>query len=433
MAKIVYTDKQVGGLFTHENANEIKESVNALYDQTGPIEAGTATGQLTYWNGTTHKGLTQALYTDKNGVFISRTVPASESLSTTNFGSTSFGVDQILDDTAYPVQTATPQNHHLATFFSTILVTTAKVTDPYKLIEGGLRARINYGSASVGATGTAHSLSCTFDVINSPSATSEHCTYFGFLRYNDGTKGRAWFTDFALIGSNVQQELLNGITMVVNNRFNGSPSAGLSAGQWIVTKPAAGASNNWITGTFYSVDVGLGIVGYAGSETTPAQGFANAIKIGGSGSGWMTGQRSIISVGIRVSDTSAAGILIESPRGTNAANGIRMGATTGDTWNHLINFAGANPASGAIMLSELNETAGIITWGLTNAPKLSRSADNTLKITGKLLTTASVAGYAGLNVPHGVAPTSPVNGDVWTTTAGMFVQINGVTKSINLT
>jgi hypothetical protein len=50
-----------------------------------------------------------------------------------------------------------------------------------------------------------------------------------------------------------------------------------------------------------------------------------------------------------------------------------------------------------------------------------------------LLTTASLTGQAGLNIPHGTAPTSPVNGDMWTTTGGAFVRINGVTKSINLT
>jgi len=40
---------------------------------------------------------------------------------------------------------------------------------------------------------------------------------------------------------------------------------------------------------------------------------------------------------------------------------------------------------------------------------------------------SSAVGGAGLNVPHGVAPTTPVNGDMWTTTAGLFVRINGVT------
>jgi len=34
---------------------------------------------------------------------------------------------------------------------------------------------------------------------------------------------------------------------------------------------------------------------------------------------------------------------------------------------------------------------------------------------------------APVNIPHGSAPTSPVDGDVWTTTAGLFVRVNGST------
>lgn len=50
-----------------------------------------------------------------------------------------------------------------------------------------------------------------------------------------------------------------------------------------------------------------------------------------------------------------------------------------------------------------------------------------------ILTKASAAGGAGLNLPHGAAPTSPVDGDVWTTTVGIFTRINGVTKTITIT
>jgi len=46
---------------------------------------------------------------------------------------------------------------------------------------------------------------------------------------------------------------------------------------------------------------------------------------------------------------------------------------------------------------------------------------------------SSAAGGAGLNVPHGAAPTTPVNGDVWSTTAGLFIRVNGVTKTVTLT
>lgn len=46
---------------------------------------------------------------------------------------------------------------------------------------------------------------------------------------------------------------------------------------------------------------------------------------------------------------------------------------------------------------------------------------------GLIQSVASTTSSSGLNLPHGTAPTSPVNGDVWTTTAGLFVRINGVT------
>lgn len=39
---------------------------------------------------------------------------------------------------------------------------------------------------------------------------------------------------------------------------------------------------------------------------------------------------------------------------------------------------------------------------------------------------ASTTARATIRVPHGTAPTSPVDGDMWTTTAGLFVRINGV-------
>lgn len=48
-------------------------------------------------------------------------------------------------------------------------------------------------------------------------------------------------------------------------------------------------------------------------------------------------------------------------------------------------------------------------------------------MTGLLTTAASGTGSAGFNVPAGVAPTTPVNGDIWTTSAALFARINAVT------
>jgi hypothetical protein len=50
-----------------------------------------------------------------------------------------------------------------------------------------------------------------------------------------------------------------------------------------------------------------------------------------------------------------------------------------------------------------------------------------ITLNGLLLTLASATGGAGLNIPHGAAPTSPTNGDLWTTTAGLYARINGAT------
>lgn len=47
-----------------------------------------------------------------------------------------------------------------------------------------------------------------------------------------------------------------------------------------------------------------------------------------------------------------------------------------------------------------------------------------------LTTVASASGGAGLNIPHGAAPTAPVNGDMWTDTSGAYIRVNGVTKQI---
>lgn len=54
--------------------------------------------------------------------------------------------------------------------------------------------------------------------------------------------------------------------------------------------------------------------------------------------------------------------------------------------------------------------------------------------TGKQTFMASGTGAASINLPHGVAPTTPDNGDVWTTSAGgMFARINGATKTVAFT
>lgn len=66
-------------------------------------------------------------------------------------------------------------------------------------------------------------------------------------------------------------------------------------------------------------------------------------------------------------------------------------------------------------------------YGITDA--LNKAGDTA---TGKISFPASVTGAASLGVPHGVAPSAPVNGDLWSTTTALFVRLNGSTRTLSV-
>jgi hypothetical protein len=51
----------------------------------------------------------------------------------------------------------------------------------------------------------------------------------------------------------------------------------------------------------------------------------------------------------------------------------------------------------------------------------------TLPSATTLQTRAATTANASLNAPHGTAPSSPVDGDFWTTVAGAYIRVNGAT------
>jgi hypothetical protein len=67
-----------------------------------------------------------------------------------------------------------------------------------------------------------------------------------------------------------------------------------------------------------------------------------------------------------------------------------------------------------------------LTWDEVDANFTALAGDT--YDTKKTFATPSAAGVASYNMPHGVAPTTLANGDMWTTTAGLFARLNGATR-----
>lgn len=93
-------------------------------------------------------------------------------------------------------------------------------------------------------------------------------------------------------------------------------------------------------------------------------------------------------------------------------------------------FIGGNDSQTAGgILNEASSTTYAY-WGNANlANKVSSGVtfSSTATFGGLVTMKASSSSSAGLNLPHGSAPSAPVNGDIWTTTAGLYVRINGAT------
>lgn len=95
-------------------------------------------------------------------------------------------------------------------------------------------------------------------------------------------------------------------------------------------------------------------------------------------------------------------------------------ASLGGTGAHYTFFGNKQVNSSNADQGAFADEVGYISSG-ARVPSL------TIDSTGLLNTKASVAGGSGFRLPHGTAPSSPVDGDMWTTTSGLFVRVNGST------
>lgn len=128
-------------------------------------------------------------------------------------------------------------------------------------------------------------------------------------------------------------------------------------------------------------------------------------------------------------------------------------AASGTVANTVINSIGL-PTLAAFNTSVT--ATNVANWYINNAPAAGTNVtitnsyalwvdDGNVRFDGNLLIggtgtptaalhlPASTTSVASLRIPHGSAPSSPNDGDMWSTTAGLFIRINGVTKTVTLT
>jgi hypothetical protein len=170
--------------------------------------------------------------------------------------------------------------------------------------------------------------------------------------------------------------------------------------------------------------------------------FNNAIKTQGPNGNVF--QNSISVFGPQSAPTAAQDqeVQFQSWNATNVlsfyVNGVSQGAITNFNSGIIHDFdttswrtKGGGTALATLDTTGYNLTSGGYKVAGTTAIDSSRNGSfGTVTATGLVSTPASASGGAGLTLPHGAAPTSPVNGNVWTTTGGIFWRINGATVQV---
>jgi hypothetical protein len=215
----------------------------------------------------------------------------------------------------------------------------------------------------------------------------------------------------------------------VSNCLNGSQGSGTGTGcLYIVNNAGSWQAMPLIPTT--QITIG-GQAIYLGGSTTNQ---GNGSKLATANGAFTNGDCVQINSGGAFVDSGSACSSGGGGSGTvtsNSANSITYYAASGTT---VTGLAVVNNAVLVTSGSGVPSEATTLPSGLTlptetiSNPAITGTGTYVgLTGSGKLVTAASTTTQAGLNLPAGTAPTSPTNGDVWTTTVGVYARINGTT------
>lgn len=132
----------------------------------------------------------------------------------------------------------------------------------------------------------------------------------------------------------------------------------------------------------------------------------------------------------------------------NVADGATANATdaalrartshTGDDLDGALGFANTTDTTKRVVFDLSNITTGntrSFQWPNTNGTVVVTAGNQTIggikTFSREVMFPASSTTEASINLPHGTAPTTPVDGDFWTTTGGVFARVNGATVQLD--
>ena len=237
-----------------------------------------------------------------------------------------------------------------------------------------------------------------------------------------GVTGVATFTAQPILSSLTASQAVfsDGSKGLVSNAITGSGSVVMSTSPQLTTSATTNST------TFSLVNTTATTVNFAGGAST-------ALNIGNaSGTNTILGATTFSQALTASSGATfgrvATGDLPRTFVRTNAAGDSEIG---GNVDSNATDIFVANAMVARFTSTGLNCVLGATTPAAASVTTLTASGIGGIgaatSSTTNLNLAAGTTGVSTLRIPHGSAPTAPVDGDMWTTTAGLYIRINGGT------
>lgn len=260
----------------------------------------------------------------------------------------------------------------------------------------------------------------------------------GKLQHTSGSTADAVLTSANMLSGAIVSNCIYKVIFTVSGRSAGSVSALIGTALSLVSASADGTYTIYLEPT---VDDGSLIF----RPTSDFDGALDSVSLVRVAVGVTINNRGFLGIGdrdparalsIKIPDDTARSMVALWNPSTFNDNGVLMSFRTdttgagGGSFREVgairFKFVEHNHATRSTEMAFFSAAAGSLVQVFTISSN-GYAGIRQVSPTAFLHLPAGVTAAAPLRIPHGVAPTSPNDGDIWTTTAGLFVRINGVT------